>query len=123
LFSRRNVIAAGLAVPLLASARTADATDSVAACRANLARLFPRSLDAARKLGARCGDGQPLTALLDRLCETAADRERLACGPADDLGAMLGARIRADFTLGRTRRVDGWVLSETEARLFAILAG
>lgn len=35
---------------------------------------------------------------------------------------MLDARIRRDFSEGRTRLIDGWVLSETEARLFAILA-
>lgn len=125
MFSRRNVLTAGLAAPLLASApaRPLSAADTVGACRANLARLFPNSLDAARALGARCANGQPLAALLEGLCETAADRERLARGPVKDVRAMLDAKIRADFISGRTRRIDGWVLSETETRLFAFLAG
>ena len=123
MFSRRKVIAAGLAAPVLASTIPLAAADTVAACRANLARLFPNSLDAARALGARCGTGEPIAALLDGLCETADDRQRIAYGSAEDVGAMLHAKIRADFALGRTRRIDGWVLSETETRLFAILAG
>lgn len=123
LFSRRNVLAAGLAAPFLASGRPSAAADPIAACQANLARLFPNSLDAARALGARCGGDEPVATLLDRLCEGPDDRERLACAPTEDLAAMLDARIRSDFAQGRTRRIDGWVLSETETRLFAILAG
>ena len=122
LFSRRSVLAAGLSAPLLASPRSASAGDSVAACRANLARLFPNSLHAARAIGARCADGQPAATLLERLCGSTAQRERLARLPADELRAILDARIRQDFTEGRTRLVDGWVLAETEARLYAILA-
>jgi len=99
------------------------AADPLAACRANLARLFPNSLQAVRALGARCGDGRPAEALLDALCDKVVNRDRLACGPSDDLRAIFDARIRADFAQGRTRRIDGWVLSETEVRLYAVLAG
>jgi hypothetical protein len=122
LFSRRIVLAAGLAAPVIASARPVSASDSVAACRATLARLFPNSLADARAIGARCADGQPAAVLIDRLCGSAAVREHLARGPAEEVRTMLDARIRRDFSEGRTRLIDGWVLSETEARLFAILA-
>jgi hypothetical protein len=61
--------------------------------------------------------------LIQALCPRAEERHRLAVASVDELRAMLDAKIRADFTEGRTRRIDGWVLSETETRLFAILAG
>jgi hypothetical protein len=34
----------------------------------------------------------------------------------------LADRLRLDFEQGRTVRVDGWVLAETEARLAALVA-
>jgi hypothetical protein len=66
-----------------------------------------------------------------------ADRDRLAtrldqalrcqdCDPAqaraDQLRAALARQIRADFAAARVVRVDGWVLSETEARLCGLAA-
>ena len=42
--------------------------------------------------------------------------------PLDELRVAIATKIRADYVHGRTRRVDGWVLSETETRLFAIIA-
>lgn len=68
---------------------------------------------------------------------TEADRDRLAarldqalrcqdCDPArarvDQLRAALARQIRADFAAARVVRVDGWVLSETEARLCGLAA-
>jgi hypothetical protein len=66
-----------------------------------------------------------------------ADRARLAAGlaeaarcqdcdpaqaPAERLRAALARPIRADFAAARVVRVDGWVLSATEARLCALAA-
>jgi hypothetical protein len=34
----------------------------------------------------------------------------------------LAVRIRSDYAAGRTVKVDGWVLSRTEARLYALVA-
>jgi hypothetical protein len=66
-----------------------------------------------------------------------ADRDRLAarldqalrcqdCDPArartDQLRAALAGRTRADFAAARVVVVDGWVLSETEARLCGLAA-
>lgn len=91
-------------------------------CRDRLARLFPNSLDAARALGRACGDGSNPETLLDRLCDTPEARRRLASAPIRELRVAMETKIRADYTHGRTRRIDGWVLSETETRLFAIIA-
>jgi hypothetical protein len=41
---------------------------------------------------------------------------------ADELKARLRARTSDDFANGRTIRVDGWVLGETEVRLSTIAA-
>jgi hypothetical protein len=66
-----------------------------------------------------------------------ADRDRLAvrldqavrcqgCDPArartGQLRAALAGQIRADFAAARVVMVDGWVLSETEARLCGLAA-
>ena len=66
-----------------------------------------------------------------------ADRGRLAarleqalrcqdCDPAQDrverLRAALARQVRADFAGARVVRVEGWVLSETEARLCGLAA-
>ena len=66
-----------------------------------------------------------------------ADRDRLAarldqalrcqgCDPAraptDQLRTALAGQIRADFAAAQVVTVDGWVLSETEARLCGLAA-
>ncbi len=45
-------------------------------------------------------------------------------GTGDAAGAMIpvAERVRLDFEEGRTIRVDGWSLAETEARLAAVVA-
>jgi len=51
------------------------------------------------------------------------ERERLAAvtDPAQVHG-WLRSRIREDFSAGRTVTVDGWVLADTEAKLYALAA-
>jgi hypothetical protein len=123
LFSRRKVLAASAAVPFLIDPTKASAEDTLAACRASLARLFPNSLDQARALGRICGaGGQDAEALLDQICDETLDRRRLAGARPEALRAAISERIRADYAHGRTHRIDGWVLSRTETRIFAILA-
>ncbi len=58
-----------------------------------------------------------------------ADPERLAASLCADceattatLRAALGRRHRADFERNRLERVGGWTLSDTECRLYALLA-
>lgn len=121
LFSRRTALAAGFAAPFFVRSRH-SAADSFAACRDRLAALFPNSLDAARALGGVCGEDCSAETLLDRLCETPGGRGQLASASPDELRAAIDAKIRADYRQGRTRRIEGWMLSETETRLFAIIA-
>jgi hypothetical protein len=40
----------------------------------------------------------------------------------DAIRARISERIRADFAAGRTRTVDGWLLSVTETHLYALAA-
>lgn len=122
MFSRRTALAGGLAAPLLFRSSPSLAKDSCAASQEQFARLFPNSLAAARALGRECGNGRGLDTLLDGLCQTSQERKRLASVPLDELRVAIATKIRADYVHGRTRRVDGWVLSETETRLFAIIA-
>ena len=45
-------------------------------------------------------------------------------GYGDDLAALrreLSAAIRRDFSAERTTSLDGWILSQTEARLCALV--
>jgi len=121
LVTRRAALAGGLAAPFLLRARRSFAEDSFAACRGQLAQLFPNSLDAARALGQACGVGSNPESLLDRLCETPDGRRRLASAPLDELRRTMERKIHADYVYGHTRRIDGWVLSETETRIFAII--
>ncbi len=43
-------------------------------------------------------------------------------GPGESLASSLGSRIREDFACARVVAVQGWRLSETEARLCAAVA-
>lgn len=47
-------------------------------------------------------------------------RNRLATASDEQLRALFAERQREDFRHGRTVNVDGWMLSQTEARLCAL---
>jgi hypothetical protein len=49
-----------------------------------------------------------------------AGRDTVRDAKQDELRDLLAARIRADFEEDRIVDVDGWILSPTEARLFAL---
>jgi hypothetical protein len=125
-FTRRRMLAGSLAAPFFAEhkgSRASNDLETDLACCRNIRLIFRTSLDAARELAAACGAcRQPPSALLDALCTEPGDRERLACGSFGQVRALLSGKILADYRDGRVRRVDGWVLSETEIRLFAIVA-
>jgi hypothetical protein len=51
------------------------------------------------------------------------ERDRLVAEPdRAQVHGWLRARIREDFSAGRTVTVDGWVLADTEAKLYALAA-
>jgi hypothetical protein len=49
-----------------------------------------------------------------------AERQALESAREAELRRLLGASVVTDFEKGRTVELDGWVLSETEARLCAL---
>lgn len=128
MFSRRQIMAGALVAPFFPAGLTSahDAVSDTAACCARLARLFPESLDAARGLGVLCRTcDQPSvsrTDLLDALCPDPSTCALVAHGPDDVIRRWADAKIRTDFAEGRVVRVNGWVFSETEIRLFSLLA-
>ena len=128
MFSRRHVVAGALAVPFFPTspATSYDAAQEIAECCASLARLFPSSLDAVRGLGLvcrECGDSSTArAALIDALCPDAQTRALVARGNDEEVRCWADAKIRADFAAGRVARLDGWVLAETEVRLYTLLA-
>jgi len=70
-----------------------------------------------RTLPAETTEESLIAALLDRNPEVA---DLIAGGAPDQLAAALRRAVEADFAHGRTHRVDGWVLSRTEAELCAL---
>ena len=63
------------------------------------------------------------TALLNHILDDLQfDRVSVTQAGGDILGRRLSERMAADFTAGRTVRLDGWVLSLTEVRCCALAA-
>ena len=118
-FTRRRLLALAAAAGIGAAAwRLAD--DGVAdSPEARLAAVLG-DRDAARSVGERYLAGRPgerdEQALL-RLLRPLGDPELLA---RDELGTRVRRAVREDFAQGRVVLVDGWYLSETEARLCAL---
>ncbi|WP_158044312.1 hypothetical protein [Skermanella pratensis] len=119
--NRREILATAAAAGLLcASPGSARAVAAPPEARRLLALL--RSPAAARRIGLAYletsvdeADPAKLVALI---VGDGVDR-----GTADgDLLRHVAERQRADFAAGRTVKLDGWVLSRTEARLYALAA-
>ena len=84
-----------------------DHVESAAAVGREYLRLVPEERDGAR--------------LRQRILADC--RETMAAGrPPRRLRAAVMARQRLDFEAGRTVRIEGWVLSRTEARLCGLAA-
>jgi hypothetical protein len=49
-----------------------------------------------------------------------ADRDRLAALDRPQVHDWLRARIQDDFNAGKTVTVEGWILADTEAKLYAL---
>jgi len=78
-----------------------------------------------RRVGMTCQERTELCLSRETLVDSifGSERDRLAASrdPAQVHG-WLRERIREDFSVGRTVAVDGWVLADTEARLYALAA-
>jgi hypothetical protein len=118
-FTRRATLglAAGCGVAALIPL-AAVGTEGLAA---RAVRLFSSPHHAAR-VGLsciRCGDGRATReALVEDLFGT--DRQELARADDAQVHGWLRTRIRRDFSAGETIKVEGWILSRTEARLYAL---
>jgi len=69
------------------------------------------------------GGDRSASALVDEVAAALPDGRRTIAGASeDDLRELLAARVRDDFGSGRIVDVQGWQLSSTEVRLYAIAA-
>ncbi len=89
-----------------------------------LAGVF-RDPAAARTVGRAVLAAKAAPARPDLLIEGLLDRHPdlgplLGAGDRDDLASGVGRAVRSDFAAGRTRLVDGWLLSASEADLYAL---
>ena len=92
----------------------------------SLLRFF-RNQQSARVIGREVLRCVPAEADLERLVDLISSsrperRARLAKATASELRVLLRRQQLDDFECGRTVRVRGWVLSQTEARLCALAA-
>ena len=81
--------------------------------------------DSARVVGTAYLDRVPSEAsasrLVDRIAADLPEGRRTVRDASDDeLRSLLAASVRSDFEQDRIVEVDGWVLSPTEARLYAL---
>jgi hypothetical protein len=60
--------------------------------------------------------------LLERLAASVAGGEALSRSSDQELKALLASAIRQDFAAERVVKIQGWILSATEARLCALSA-
>jgi hypothetical protein len=117
-----GVGAAGVALrPWRAVVRFVDPTTA-----GRLAGVFADRASAAA-LGRRYLRAHPAAASVDRLCDgvvarLADGRRAIAEADEDGLRRLLAGAVREDFASDRVIDVDGWVLSATEARLYALAA-
>ncbi len=108
-----------LLAPVTAAAAGADSTERRAL--AALSRAFADP-GPARAVGAACLDGTGRPAIGDLAADLGTTVADLAALDRRALRRRLGHAIRADFSAGRVVAVEGWVLSRTETRLYALIA-
>ncbi len=92
----------------------------------HLLRACPKRLSAVavgRAYLQELGGAPPTDRVVDRLIDHLdVPRSRLEAMTSEDLRARLRTRTSEDFGAGRTVRVRGWVLGETEAWLYGLAA-
>jgi hypothetical protein len=123
--SRRDVLAGGIMSAIAASGagRVAAGTPvSTIADGSLLFALFP-DLAYARTLGRACLQSFPTTVSADRLYAwivPAGRAEIENVATIAELRRSIRQRVRRDFAVDDTVQVNGWVLSITELRLYAL---
>jgi hypothetical protein len=125
LFGRREFLLGLAAIPVVGALGACSGRESL---RPALLEFYA-DRDSARALGAEYlkhfPDEDDDTILLEGLTGGAArasEWEELASSDPQALRQSIRQRHREDFRAGRTRLLSGWVLSETELRLCALVA-
>jgi hypothetical protein len=77
---------------------------------------------AARRIGAALLAARPAPATADELRAQLVAAPRWRGAAPEDAPRLFAAQVRDDFARDRTARVQGWVLAESEARLYMLLA-
>jgi hypothetical protein len=82
-----------------------------------------RNIESARTVGNEYLRANPNDAdrvLLEGVLSVSSARHR-HCVDQPELRAAVVSRVRSDYEFGRVVNVDGWILSQTEARLCALV--
>jgi len=126
--SRRTVLARGLALTALGlpAAFLTVGTDGIVRAEAALLAIL-RHRDSAAEVGNAVLASWPHIGDRALMCvsmlrDLDLDHESVLLAGAGDIGRRLSGRIRQDFAIGRTVMIEGWVLSLTETRLYALAA-
>ena len=99
-------------LPLIERMTSADA--------AGLLRGLITHRESAAQLGRTYLDAHPNEARRAALMRQLAGP--IALTSAERAAREVATRVRADYAMGRTVVIEGWVLSRTEARLYALVA-
>lgn len=126
--TRRWFLASAAAAVAVATARPWTALVRVVepSVASRLAALFAHR-ESARTVGASYLAAARVRPSVDRLVDEVAavlpgGRSTIRLASDEDLRDRLASRVRADFDEGLVVDVRGWILSATEARLYAIAA-
>jgi hypothetical protein len=130
-FGRRNLLLAAAIMPMSMLPAFGSRAVSLGqpfrpVAARNLARLFPNPRSAHRLAAAYLDifpEDRDLGVLMDHLRR----RDKALAAALDNGGLrrlrrLVALNVRDDFFRGHTVRIDGWLLSQTEARLCALAA-
>ncbi len=122
-FLLRALVSAAAGLPLIGGAAFAKTAEGRALSA--LARLFHDRQSAvfAGRACAACGSTADRVSDLRALAaDLGTTVERLPKIDRDVLRRRMSERVRADFGAGRVTRIKGWVLAETEVRLYTLVS-
>jgi hypothetical protein len=124
----RLIVASG-AVAALPGVAALTACDSDSAAAANSARKLTQTVanaDSVKRVGtqsaAAMGDDSIARQLRKIFPENPAIEQKVSTASPEELRKLFAAQHGKDVKAGRVVEIDGWVLSNTEARLYAVVA-